>query len=235
MAVKIVNLDEPWENLPLNPACNPLLNNIDVYKIAVLCCRPAFALTTNPTTIMSENAASMSSDCILNAFYVCVHFLLTRSSHELHLACPPINGPPVDIRLHDFSLRYQLDLTCLTQVIRTVHASRHAAYHYDSWCMKQGSNNIEEFTFHTFGVEVNVQEVRDMVRDGQRLGRVEYECQDAYASFIVALDWRRFQETPDSQLLHLTSSLLSLPVVQGLRGLLLPEWPSDSFGYYHGW
>lgn len=183
---------------------------------------------------MSQDAALLSSDCLLHTFYVCIQFLLACPSLELHLIGDISNDLPVDIRLHDFRLRYRLDLTCLTQLIRTVHAARHAAYHFSNWSLKRGTNSIEEFTYHTFGSDVDVAEIQDMVRDGQRLGQIEYQCGSAYASFIVALDWHRFQATPDSQLLQLTNDLLSAPAVQGLLGLLMPQWPADSFGRYHG-
>ena len=73
-----------------------------------------------------------------------------------------------------------------------------------------------------------------MVRDGQRLAWLENECGNGYIGFIMAMDWHRFQATPDPWLLRLAQDLLGLPAIRGLLTLLPPQWPGESFGHYHG-
>lgn len=183
---------------------------------------------------MSEQTLTLSPGCVLNAFYVWIPYLLSCSTNELHLADISVDELPVDLRLHDFQLRYHLDGFCLTQAMRTVHAVRHAAYHYTDWSSRTGSDSIEDFTQHTFGSHAGVEEVRSMVIDGQRLERLEHQCQNMYVGLVVALDWRRFQTTADARLIQLSGELLCLPAVQSLLVLLRPEWPRESFGHYHG-
>lgn len=79
-----------------------------------------------------------------------------------------------------------------------------------------------------------MKDVEVVVRDGQRLGWLENECQNGYVGFIVALDWRRFQATPNMMLLRWTKDLLASPPVNSLLSLLPPRWSWESFGHYHG-
>ena len=46
---------------------------------------------------------------------------------------------------------------------------------------------------HVWGT-VDMEDVEVMVRDGQRLGWLENECQNGYVGSIVALDWRRLSQ-----------------------------------------
>jgi len=183
---------------------------------------------------MLEELESWSGDCILSAFYMCINFLLACAHCELHPTALALDDPPVDLRLHDFSLRHTLDLTCLAQVIRSVHAARHTANQYDHWTTTWVSNDLEKFASQTFGAAVGVKEVRDMVRDGRRLNRLEHESRNAFVGFVVALDWRRFQSTSDAQLQRMVRHLLALPAVQGLLRLLPAQWYHQSFLHYHG-
>lgn len=183
---------------------------------------------------MSEEVFTLLPGCVLNAFYVWMPYLLNCSTNELHLADIPVADAPLDLRLHDFSLRYHLDGFCLTQAMRTVHAARHAAYHFADWASRTGSDSIEDFADQTFGTHALAEDIRSMVIDGQRLDRLEYQCQNTYIGLVMTLDWRRFQTSTDAQLLQLGGDLLGLPAVQHLLVLLRPEWPRESFGHYHG-
>lgn len=183
---------------------------------------------------MSDEAFTLFPGCVLNAFYVWMPYLLSCSTNELHLADIPVGDPPLDLRLHDYQLRYHLDGFCLTQAMRTVHAVRHTAYHFADWSARTGSNSVEDFTYQTFGSQIETEEVRGMVIDGQRLDRLEHQCRNAYIGLVVSLDWRRFQMTSDARLDQLVGDLLCLPAIQHLLALLRSEWPRESFGHYHG-
>jgi hypothetical protein len=183
---------------------------------------------------MAESVSPQSSECMLNAFYVLTNFLLAHPQTELHLTGLPIHKPPADVRLHDFALRYHLDLTCLTQVFRTVFAVQHLAHHYNTWAHKCGHKDIEQFSHQTLCLDTDVREVRTMIIDGQRLLQIEHATQCPYIPFIVALDWRRFEVTMDDQIMQLTNSLLCTPAVQAILDALNPQWIYDSFNRYHG-
>lgn len=183
---------------------------------------------------MIESTTPLDSQCVLNTFYVLVHFLQARPQIELHLTEPFNRYDLKDIRLHDFRLRYQLDLACLVQVIRTVYAAQHAAQHYNSWTQKWGSNSIEEFSRHGFHFGYDTTEVACMIKDGRRLLQLESACGCPYTSFVMALDWRRFEATSNDQLLQLTQDLLSKPAIQGIVKSLAPHWMYASFTWYHG-
>lgn len=182
----------------------------------------------------SDAAAPLFSSCLLNAAYVCLSFFLACPSPQLHLAGAAIDQLPADLRLHDFGRQNQLHARCLASLVRTVHAARHAAYHYDTWCLREQSSSLADFASHTFGRSVDVEYIGVMVKDGQRLAWLENACQNGYVGFIVAMDWPRFRTTPDTWLLRLTHDVLALPSVRGLLSLLPSQWPGESFGHYHG-
>ncbi|KAK5077789.1 hypothetical protein LTR70_009409 [Exophiala xenobiotica] len=180
-----------------------------------------------------DTAALLSSSCILNAAYVFLSFILATPAPTLHVVVTPIDQLPVDLRLFDFGWRNQLAGRCLTSLVRTVHAARHVAYHYETWCLRERSNSLADFAWHTFGRTVGVEHIQLMVRDGQRLAWLENECGNGYIGFIMAMDWHRFQATPNVWLLRLAQDLLALPAIRGLLALLPPQWPGESFGHYH--
>ncbi|KAK5073263.1 hypothetical protein LTR51_005905 [Lithohypha guttulata] len=175
----------------------------------------------------------LSLDCLLSAAYVCLSFFLACPSPAAHLVAEPVDALSTDLRLHDFGRRAQLDRMCLAALVRAVHAARHSAYHYNTWCHRHRSNSLDHFTLDTFGPGVRVEDIHVMVRDGQRLAWLENESGCGYVGFIVALDWRRFQTTSDPLLLALAKDVLALPSVRGLLTLLSPQWPRESFGHYH--
>lgn len=178
--------------------------------------------------------SSLAASCLLNALYVCTTYLLACPTPDLHLAKLPRGHLPKDLRLFDYSWRYRLNATCLVALIRAVHAARHVAYHYDTWHTQTGSTDVSQFTDHVFDGRANPDEIRDMIRDGHRLGWLEKECQNSYVGFVVALDWPRFQATPDFALLRAMQDVLAVPAARSLVMLLEPQWPWQSFSQYHG-
>lgn len=177
---------------------------------------------------------SLSPGCVLNAFYAYAPYLLGCTTYDLHPARLLIDHVPVDLRLHDFALRHQLNGFCLTQAVRTVHAARHAAFHFMDWSARAPSASMSDFSRQTFGDHVSTEDVQAMVVDGQRLAQLERQCENTYVGLVLALDWPRFQATSDAMLARLGHHLLGVPAVQGLLALLRPQWPGESFAHYHG-
>ena len=173
-------------------------------------------------------------ECLLNAFYVFTHFLLARPQIELHFTALRTEGTDLDIRLHDYSLRYQLHLTCVVQVIRTVFAAQHLAHHYSTWARTRPAAPLEVFAKQTMTSNFDIHEVARMVRDGQRLLQFEQAFGTPYICFIVAFDWSRFEATSDALLYSLTQDLSAKPVAQAVIHSLAPDWTHSSFMWYHG-
>lgn len=174
---------------------------------------------------------ALTSECILNAFHSVVHYFLTQPG-ELHL-CKPLL-PVLDLCLHDYSRRLHLLSACPAQIVRAVHAARHAAYEFYQWKARHGSADIGAFSTSTFGPTIDPNEICQMIRDGQRLDWLVSMCRDPYIPFVLALDWNRWRRSSDSQLLLAVNEFLSLPITSGLMKLLSWNWPEQSFKRYQG-
>lgn len=175
----------------------------------------------------------MNTQCLLHGFYVLTYFLLATPEPKLHVTGLPTEPAPDDIRLHDFGLRYQFNLTCLSQIFRTVFAAQHVAHHYNAWTREHRTDSMELFARHAFHCRADVREVARMVRDGARLLQVEEATGSPFVSAIVALNWRQFEASTDAQVRSAFDAMLSRPSVSAIMTILSPQWMYRLFDEYH--
>lgn len=166
-----------------------------------------------------------SLGCLLNSFYIVANYAVWRRDEMLHWVDLPLPQPPCSLLLYDYSFRHHLDLTCVTQLVRTVSATRYVAAAFDQWSADCGSTDMNRFAREVLGPSVPASKVHDMVQDGRRLHRLEIESADVYASLVVALDWHRFQVTSDGVLIDLVRGLFTIPAAQALLLQLSMQWP----------
>lgn len=184
--------------------------------------------------IITNDIRPWSIDCLLNAFYIIANYVLWRRDERLHWTDLPFTQPPPSLLLYDYSFRYHLDLTCITQLVRTVSATRHMAAAFDQWSVAYASSDVDSFVRHMFDSPVVSTDVHDMITDGQRLHRLEIETAHELATLVVALDWHRLQATPDAVLTDLVRSLFGIPAVQALMLQLPARWPVQVRVEYDG-
>ncbi len=171
-------------------------------------------------------------DCLVTGFVNLLPFFLCRQEELLHLSIT-INDCG-ELRLQDFSLRFGPRFLCFSQTVRVILATRHAAFHFKNWIERKQDANIVQYAIHSFGVGANVSEVGEMVRNGQKLTKIEHQCWNMYMQFWIAQDWDRFQATPTSDLIRISNDFLKLGLVKNILRILPPQFPVTAHSNYHG-
>lgn len=182
---------------------------------------------------MASEEDILNTQCLLHSFYILTYFLLATPHVELHVTSLPTDRAPDDIRLHDFELRYHFNLTCLSQIFRTIFAARHVAHHYNAWTREHKTDNMELFTQHAFHRQEHAREVARMVRDGARLLQLEEATSSPFVSVIVALNWQQFEASTDAQVRSTFEAMLLRPSVSAIMAILSPQWMYRLFDEYH--
>ena len=168
--------------------------------------------------------------CLLNALHVYTDFFLGQPP-DLHLSQPLTSVD--DLRVQDYAQRTLLRTACAAQLVRAVHAVRHAASHYQVWAETSDPDKVLDFTRAVFpGTDSRL--VLQMVSDGQWILWLEQSCRNAYIGYLMAADWARFQQMSLAQLHRVATIFLSIPFARRLLERLSVTWPSESYSFYAG-